>query len=71
MLLHLSICNDNDTGTSAIWVAQRVPDDHITAVANQFVITSVNLDDTVNFIASANIFDVAIRANLWSPATTG
>jgi Peptidase family C69 len=57
----------DDTGTSAIWVAQRVPDDHITAVANQFVITEIDLADKKNFIASSNIYEVAIRNNLWTP----
>ena len=57
----------DDTGASAIWVAQRVPDDHITAVANAFVITEIDLSDTANFMASSNIHDVAIRNNLWSP----
>lgn len=57
----------DDTGSSAIWVAQRVPDDHITAVANQFVITQINLNDTHNFMGSANILDQAIRNNLWDP----
>jgi dipeptidase len=57
----------DDTGTSAVWVARRVPEDHITAVANQFVITQINLDDKENYMASANIFEVAIRANLWTP----
>ena len=33
----------DDTGASAVWVAQRVPDDHITAVANQFVIGPIDL----------------------------
>jgi dipeptidase len=42
----------DDTGASAVWVAQRVPDEHITAVANQFVIGQVNLDDKENFMAS-------------------
>lgn len=59
----------DDSGTSAIWVAQRVPDDHITAVANQWVITNVNLNDTQNFMGSANIFDQAIKNNLWNPTT--
>jgi dipeptidase len=57
----------DDTGASAIWVAQRVPDDHIAVVANQFVITSVDLNDKENFMGSDNIFDVAIRNNLWDP----
>ena len=42
-----------------------MPDDHITAVANQFVIYEIDLNDKENFLASANIFDVAVRNNLW------
>lgn len=57
----------DDTGASAIWVAQRVPDDHITVVANAFVIGEVNMADSANFLGSANLFDVAVRNNLWSP----
>ena len=56
----------DDSGASAIWVAQRVPDDHITVVANQFVIGEINVADTVNFMASSNIFAVAERNSLWS-----
>ncbi|RYY88415.1 hypothetical protein EON63_02380 [archaeon] len=57
----------DDTGASAIWIAQRVPDDHITVVANQFVIAEFDLKDTKNFMGSANIQEVATRAKLWSP----
>lgn len=42
----------DDTGASAVWVAQRVPDDHITAVANQFVIGPIDLKDSTNFMGS-------------------
>ncbi len=44
-MLHLM---PDDSGTSAIWVAQRVPDDHVTAVANQWVIQEI--DDKVIYI---------------------
>lgn len=51
----------DDTGASAIWVAQRVPDDHITAVANQFVIQEMDLGDEHNFMASSNVEQIAIK----------
>ncbi len=41
----------DDSGSSAIWVAQRVPDDHVTAVANQWVIQEI--DDKVGCKQSA------------------
>jgi dipeptidase len=40
----------DDTGASAIWAAQRVPDEHITAVANQFTIGELHLDDPTNYL---------------------
>ncbi|KAF0719439.1 Aste57867_1035 [Aphanomyces stellatus] len=55
----------DDTGASAVWVAQRVPDTHVAAVANQFVIHAVNLTDIDNFMGSANMLDVAKRNGFW------
>lgn len=59
----------DDTAASAVWVAQRVPDDHITAVANQFVIGEIDLSKPDFFMASNNVLDVAVRNHLWSPDT--
>lgn len=55
----------DDTGKSAVWAAQRVPDDHLSAVANQFVIHEMDLNQTDWFMASTNIYDVASRNGLW------
>jgi dipeptidase len=60
----------DDTGASAVWVARRVPDGHITAVANQFVITEIDFDDSANYLYSANIVAVAVRNNLWANHST-
>ena len=57
----------DDTGSSAIWAAQRVPDGHITAIPNMFTIGAINLNDTKNFMASANVYDQAIKNKLWDP----
>ncbi|KAF1334166.1 Peptidase, partial [Globisporangium splendens] len=56
----------DDTGKSAIWAAQRVPDDHMSAVANQFVIHEMDLNNTDAFLASDNIYDVALRNGIWN-----
>uniref|UniRef100_A0AAV1U0N2 Dipeptidase n=1 Tax=Peronospora matthiolae TaxID=2874970 RepID=A0AAV1U0N2_9STRA len=57
----------DDTGKSAIWAAQRVLDDQISGVANQFVIHELDLNRPTDFLASPNVHDVAIRNNLWRP----
>ncbi|KAF0691398.1 Aste57867_17366 [Aphanomyces stellatus] len=56
----------DDTGNSAVWVAQRVPETHITAIANRFTIRRINLTDTDNFKGSTNLFDVAKRNGFWN-----
>jgi dipeptidase len=56
----------DDTGAGAVWVAQRVPDDHIAVVANAFTIGEINLQDKDNFMASENIHSVAERNNFWN-----
>lgn len=54
----------DDTGASAVWVAQRVPDDHVTAVANSFVIGDVD-PSSPDFLYSSNLWAVAERLGWW------
>ena len=60
----------DDTGSSAVWAAQRVPDDGASVVANMFVIRGINLTDTVNFAGSANMHRIASDVlHAWSPSS--
>ncbi len=55
------------SGSSAIWVAARVPDNSFAVVANMFSIREVDLADTRNFLGTAAMWDIAQQAGLWAP----
>jgi len=57
-MMHLS---PDDTGKSAVWVAQRVSHNHVTAAANSFVIRGVDKDSD-DFLYSDNLWEVAERS---------
>ena len=54
------------SGTSAIWVAQRMPEDSFAVLANMFVIREVDPNDTENFLLSSSVHAVAIEYGWWS-----
>eukprot|EP00668_Euglena_longa_P001345 GGOE01001597.1.p1 GENE.GGOE01001597.1~~GGOE01001597.1.p1 ORF type:complete len:559 (+),score=140.68 GGOE01001597.1:26-1702(+) len=62
------ILND-PTHSTAIWAAQRVPDDHVVVVANMFIIRTITPGDDVNFLYSGNLFTIAESHKLWTPGT--
>lgn len=51
----------------AVWAAVRIPDDHVGVSANASRIRQINLNDPENFMASDNVFSVAIEMGLWDP----
>lgn len=56
----------DDSGRSAVWVAQKVPDGHITTVMNAFVIREVLFADPENFLFSSNLPKLAKKLG-WDP----
>ncbi|MFC2103437.1 dipeptidase [Bacteroidota bacterium] len=52
----------------AVWVAQRVPDEHIYIAANGSRIRKIQKDNPDYFMYSENIFDVAQEFGLWDPS---
>ncbi len=51
----------------AVWVAQRVPDDHISVNANGSRIRQIDTSNSDYFMYSKNVFDVAIENGWWNP----
>ena len=60
----------DDTGRSAVWAARRVPDGHVAVVSNAFIIQHINVSDTHNYRASANVYAVAERLG-WYNRSSG
>jgi len=51
----------------AVWAAQRVPDDHVSVVANASRIGQIDLAKPDFFMASGNVFKVAQERGYWDP----
>ena len=56
---------ESEEGGGAVWAAYRIPRDHVTVVANAFVIGFVNTADSLNFLFSSNMHTVALRNGWW------
>ena len=48
-----------------VWAAVRIPDDHVSVSANISRISTLDLKDKDNYMASDNVFDVAKKMKLW------
>ncbi len=62
---HMEIVGPSRGAVGAIWVAQRVPDDHVAVNANASTIKEVDLDNEDYFMASKNLKRVALNNGWW------
>ncbi len=53
------------------WVAQRVPDDCVMALPNNYIIDRVDLSDTANFAGSDDLIAYAIERGWYNPHRDG
>ena len=63
---HLEIVGPGKGKVGAVWVAQRVPDDHISVNVNASTIKEIDPENEEYFLASENIYDVAAENGWWN-----
>ncbi|HUV37722.1 MAG TPA: C69 family dipeptidase [Patescibacteria group bacterium] len=64
---HFEIMGCGADCVGAIWAARRIPDGHVGVTANASRILEIDLDDSEYFMASDNVFGVAIRNGWYDP----
>jgi len=64
---HLEVVGPGAGNVGAVWVAQRVPDGHVTVNANGARIRHINPDDKDYFMVSDNVYQVAQDSGWWNP----
>ncbi len=67
---HFEIFGEGPDKIGGVWAAVRIPDDHVGISANIPRISTLDLKDTLNYLASENVYDVARRMNLWDGEST-
>ena len=65
---HLEIVGPGKGNLGAIWVAQRVPDGHVSVNANASRIRQIDLSKPDYYTASDNVLQVARDSGWWNPA---
>ena len=63
----MEIVGVGEDATGAVWAAQRVPDDHVSVVANASRIGVLDLDNADFFMASKNVVKFAQENGYWDP----
>jgi dipeptidase len=54
----------------AVWAAQRIPDDHVSVVANCARLGEIDVEDSARFMASDNLVSFAVESGLYSPTSS-
>ena len=62
---HFEVFGEGPENIGGVWAAVRIPDDHIGVSANIPRISTLNLKDTLNYLASENVFSVAKKMGFW------
>ena len=62
---HFEVFGEGQDKIGGVWAAIRIPDDHGGVSANIPRISTLNLKDKDNCMASDNVFEVAKRLKLW------
>jgi len=65
----MEIVGPGEGKVGAVWAAQRVPDDHVSVVANAARIGELDLENKDFFMASGNVRTVAQEHGWWDPAS--
>ena len=63
----MEIVGPGKDAVGAVWVAQRIPDDHVSVVANSARIGEIDLAKPDWFLASDNVLQVARDRGYWDP----
>ena len=66
---HFEIVGPGVNKVGSIWIAQRVPDGHISVNANASRIRQIDPDNADLFMASDNIYTVAQDSGWWDPSS--
>jgi dipeptidase len=67
---HFEIVGPGKGKVGAVWVAQRVPDDHVSCNVNASTIKEIDLSKPDYFMASENIYDIAKENGYWNENET-